>query len=1140
MFANTNPKMLNNHTNPSPIQNSLSSFGGEDRAEEKPRVPAPPPPTASFVSFRVFRGFSTAALRISAFCFLLLAFLCVGCTKEMRKNRYLARANTDFQSGQYDMAEVEYLKVLQVAPRNPVAFARLGSIYYDQGRLLRAVFFLQKAVELDPENGDLGLKLCLARFSSGHFKEAREDAQKILKKQPGQEEALIMLAETAFGQKELQDTRQQIESMRQGDKDRAGYHLARGAILLKLGQQTNVASELKKALELEPKSPAALAALGNLYWMQGDLQKAEQALKSAAELSPLRSFRKLRYAEFKLQNGSPGEAKQLFEEMTRKAPDYLPAWLSLAQLAFDEGKFEDCAAVTQKILARAPESYEGMLLDGKLKLARGEGPQAVAEFTRMTALGLGYERFPQVQYHLALGYLLAGDVPKSTAHLNQALSLNPNYTDAIVLLAELNLRKGDAAPAITSLTQLLKQQPLIPQAQFLLAAAYAAQKNLDEAAAVYRRMLLLFPKNPRVPFLLAKVLVQQNKLDEVRKFCEKAMEISPDYLAPLQMLVDLDLFGKKPDPEAALALVNQQIARRPSDPDLESALARIYLHQGEAARGEAALLKAIELAPNYKTPYQELAQFYFDSKKPQQALEKLAIFAAKTNDVMVLMQIGMIQDKLKNYPAARDTYEKLLTLDPKFSPALNNLAYTYSEHLGQVDKAIEIAERARQLLPNDPGTEDTLGWILFRKTDFPKALPLLEEAASKLPTEPEVQFHLGMVRYALGQEAPARLALEVAVPSNTEFSGKEEAQRCLAILALDPKTADAAARALLEKRAADAPDDSVALGRLAAVYDRDGAFDKAVKAFEQVLKQNPKNASALARLSEIYAGPLKNPQKALEFAKEAHAAAPEDARISQMLGHLAVQTGDYMRAATLLQEAARKLPDQPALLYDLAWACYGLGRLPEAETAMQKALKVGITNHQADAQRFLAMTAAYRDAAQRKRVASEVEQVLRADPNYIPALMVSGLLRQENGNYQQARQAYEQVLACNKLFVPAMRDLAILCSQHFPDDSKAFDLALKARESFPDDPNLAKAFGILAFRRGDYSRAVQLLKESSQKLNNDAETLYYLGMAQYRLKRPEESKQTLQKALALNLSPQLAEQAKRVLAELGKPPPKQP
>ena len=59
---------------------------------------------------------------------VLIALSGTGCTKEMRKNRYLARANSDFQSGQYDKAEVEYLNVLRVAPRNPVALARLGFI----------------------------------------------------------------------------------------------------------------------------------------------------------------------------------------------------------------------------------------------------------------------------------------------------------------------------------------------------------------------------------------------------------------------------------------------------------------------------------------------------------------------------------------------------------------------------------------------------------------------------------------------------------------------------------------------------------------------------------------------------------------------------------------------------------------------------------------------------------------------------------------------------------------------------------------------------------------------------------------------------------------------------------------------------
>src|ERR1017187_3651153 len=118
----------------------------------------------------------------------------------MRKNRYLARANSDFKSGQYDKAEVEYLKVLRVAPRNPVALARLGFIYYDQGRGLRAPSALQRAAPLAPEH-------------------------------PVQEQALTMLAEAAFSRQDVQDTLQQIEGVRQGDKDRAGYRRARATLL---------------------------------------------------------------------------------------------------------------------------------------------------------------------------------------------------------------------------------------------------------------------------------------------------------------------------------------------------------------------------------------------------------------------------------------------------------------------------------------------------------------------------------------------------------------------------------------------------------------------------------------------------------------------------------------------------------------------------------------------------------------------------------------------------------------------------------------------------------------------------------------------------------------------------------------------
>src|SRR5262249_44476345 len=156
--------------------------------------------------------------------------------------------------------------------------------------------------------------------------------------------------------------------------------------------------------------------------------------------------------------------------------------------------------------------------------------------------------------------------------------------------------------------------------------------------------------------------------------------------------------------------------------------------------------------------------------------------------------LAAIQELSKHYAAARDAYEQLLTLAPNLFPALNNLAVIYSEQLGEVDKGYALAQKARDASPNEPHGADTLGWIMYKKADYRNALPLLQEAAGKLPDLPEVQFHLGMTQYMVGQDQPARAALQKAVDAPTDFPGKDEARARLAILAIDPSTADSSAR----------------------------------------------------------------------------------------------------------------------------------------------------------------------------------------------------------------------------------------------------------------------------------------------------------------------------------------------------------
>jgi tetratricopeptide (TPR) repeat protein len=1101
-------------------------------------------------------------LRLSRYLTALVALALVtlaggGCTKEMRKNRHLSRGNGDFELRRYDQAEIEYLKVLQVAPLYPVAIRQLGIIYLEQGKLPRAHAFLLKAAELEPQNIETHLKLSMSYLSLRDFKKAAQEAAWVLAKQPGRDQALELLAESAATPKTIQETQEQIENLRRADQDRAAYHVAFGILWARAREPAKAEAELKKALDMDPKSSAALSVIGGIYWSRNDLTNAEQALKSAAQLSPLRSPARLKYAEFKVQTGAAGEAKKALEEITRNAPDCLPAWNFLAQLALSEKKYDECKTILQRVLARDSSNYDALFLSGTLQLEKGAAAQAVAEFTRLSNL---YDRSPQVQYHLARAHLLNGDTAKAMLCLKKAITADPNFADAILLRANLSIRQGDAAEAIASLTELVKRQPQIPQAHLLLANAYLVQKDPDQAEAVCRRMREIFPKSPEVTLLLGSLLVRQNKRSEARQAFQQSLELFPDYLPVLEQIVDLDLGDRQF--ATATDRVQKQIDKHPAIPETWLLLAKIHIAQArgyvetenqkstdlprgklrladvkdaqaDVTQAEAALLKAIDLNPGLTTPYLMLADLYVASGKQQQALERLNSLLVKTNDLIALMQVGILQDSQTNYPAARDAYEKLLTLNPNFSPALNNLAYLYLERFGQPEKAYQMSERARQLLPYNPATADTLGWILFKRGEFPRAIGLLEESAAKLPTDPEIQYHLGMTHYMLGDEAPARLALQQAAQHPKDFPGKATARGRLAILSIDVNTADAAAVSLLEKELRETPQDPVALLRLGGIEERDGAANKAAESYQAALKFNPQNSQIMLKLAQLYSSStLSDPQKALSLAKAAHDLAPDNAQISSLLGRLAYQTGDYKWAVSLLQESSRRLPTNPEVSYDLAWAYYSLGRVPEAVSKMQSAAQAGPSFANAEqAGRFLATVAAANDPLQANRLVDDVQKTLRNDPNYVPGLIVSAVLQRTRGDYQLAAKFYDQALAHYPLFTPAARDLAILCFERLGDDQKAYGLASKAREALPLDADIAKVLGVLSYRKGSYTRAVQLLKESAEVRKEDGELLYYLGMAQYRLKDKTESKAALVQALALNVQPKLAADAKRVLAE---------
>jgi Flp pilus assembly protein TadD len=1056
---------------------------------------------------------------------MLVAIAGAGCTTKLKASYHLRRANSYFDSGQYDQAVIEYKNVLRSNQQNALAWSRLGVIYFEQGRLGEAAQILVRAQQLATNNLEVRLKLGTIYLGAGKLKEARDEASFVLDKNSRDAQAPILLAEAA-ATNQVAETRLRLQKMSQSGET-APLEVALGALSFRQGDLKTAEADFKRAVTLDPKFSDAYSALGNLYVTQKDLKQADLAFKTAADLAPPRSGKALQYAQFKIVTGDSAAGKQLLEEIVKKTPDYLPAWIALAQLAAADKKYADGVTLLGNVLSRDPQNLEGMLLKGRLDLQQGQTTEAINDFEGAARV---FPKVPVVHYQLALAHLANNETDKAIGNLNQALTLDPKYPDAILSLAEIQIRTGNVAPAIVSLKPLAQQQPPIVPARLLLAEAYRAQGSLDSAIQIYRELEKAYPKNPQLPFLLGTTLLRQTNNAAARAEFDQALKLAPDNLPALEQAVNLDLVEKQY--AAAQQRVQQQIGQNPKAASLQFLLAEVLVARGDTIQAESALLKAIELQPDAQQPYLMLAQLYAASNQNQKALADLqAALAKNPKDASALLLMGMIYNAEKDYKNARDAYEKFLVLVPNNGAVLNNLAYIYAENLGQLDKGYQLARHARDLAPADPAVADTLGWILYRKGQFSSALSLLRESAAKLNALPEVQFHLGMTCYMMGDEANARTAFQRALQLNGGFPETNECNQCLAVLAIDAKTAGADTRAWLEKRVASQPNDSLAVMRLAAIYQREGTVDKAIAAYEAALQANPQNVVALVNLVRLYAP--QDPQKAFNLAKAAYKLTPNDPLLTHTLGHLAFLTGDYKWSLSLLQLTAQTQPQNPEVLYDLGEAFYSAGRVPDARTAMQNALQTGAAfSRTNEAQRFLAMTDLADKPAQALAAQSQAEAILKSAPNYVPALMVKAAIAEQKPDLATAGRTYEDILSRYPDFAPAQKQLAILYAKDPNNNARAYPLAVKAREAFPGDPAVAKALGLIVYRQGDYSRAANLLQESARQRNGDAELMYYLGMAQYHLKNRAETKTALQKALELNLSGDPAVEAKRILAEL--------
>lgn len=1044
----------------------------------------------------------------------MIIAIAAGCSKEAKVANHTQKGDAFYASGDYEKARIEYLNVTRLSPTNAHAFAQIGHIFYENGMALKSAAFYSRAIELGDQSPGVRARRAVL-LAMGDRAKGEEEALAALERDPQHEEAMLLLADIAVVNNKIAEVRMKIGELRRTHGDLPVYDTAEAVLELKSRRIEEAEQLLDGVTAAHPDFAPAHLILSSIYLSRSNLVDGEAALKRAAKLSPPRSNRQMLYIDFLLKRDKEAGLAKI-DEVLERAPDYVPARLRLAQLALADKDYETVTREVGSIISRDPQNIESRQLQAQMYLATRELDKAqdiMSDLVRM------YPGAAQLWYQAALTSIAKNDAGRSLREVEKAYELNPKLPQAMLLRGRLLMAGGRFSDVIESTQRFITESPRYPPAYLQLADAFIRSDQSDEALAVYRDYESKFEKDPRGAHLQGLVLLRQEKSGDAVGAFERALIASPLYFPSIEQLALIDLQAEKFD-EAA-ARVSKYLAENPDSAAGHYLMGRVHLAAENYQEAEKQFEAAIESNPQLENAYFALVQIYSETDRKAEAKIKLeSLLREKPTDRKALMTLGIMLTEEKDYQGAADRYEVLLSSDAGFFPALNNLAYIYSEHLSDLDRAYELARKAQQLEPEDPKVGDTLGWILYHRKEYPLALVHLEESAAKLPEVAEVLYHLGMNHYRLGNvsRAAGLLANSLSLAKDDE-KWRSDARAGLDVLELDVSNADASVLSRLEELSGERPDDAVVLTRLAQVQEALGNDPAALENYLEAGRLAPSAVDPMIGQARIRLarGEL---NQALALARKARAAS-EEPNVALEIGRVAFAAKDHAYAYALLKDAVEPVDAGPDALMVFAEAAVAVGQLGAAEAACERALRLGDGNRTEASLKLRQIGLARARAINVAGAGGVGDGVL--------GRFIASRLKAAAGSSGEAIAGYQAILNEFPHFSPAMKQLAIELVKNPATIGEAEKWAREARLVMPGDAELSKVLGEAAFAKEDYRYAAEVLNSAARTIGDDPGLFLLLARSQEELKQVAQAKDSIKRASALPLS----EDQKKEAAEIS-------
>lgn len=425
----------------------------------------------------------------------------------------------------------------------------------------------------------------------------------------------------------------------------------------------------------------------------------------------------------------------------------------------------------------------------------------------------------------------------------------PRLAAALLLVGGL----GVAAPAAWA-----QQEEGAAYYEFLLARYLESQGDSRGALRALERAAVADPQSAEVRAEIASFHLRRNERTDAEEAAQAALVLDPNNIEANRVLGQIYASmaeGARPGSadgmrylRDAITHFERVVAGSPGvDAQLQFALGRLYMANGEPAKAIQTLARVVDQNPGSAAARLSLAQAYAATSDLNRAIAMLDEIVDV--EPRVAATLGEYLERAGRFQQAADAYTLALRVRPEDRELkVRRVAVLYN--VKAFGRAADLAAEARRQHPDDLRFPRLEARARFDAGQREEAITGLEAVAEAFPRDHATQFALVDLYHEgrRGQDAERVLRqildAEPSNPNALNYLGY--------LLALRGERLDEAIS--LVRRALDAdPDNGAYLDSLGWAYFRRGDLDQAETYLTAAAERLPRNAEVLDHLGDLHA-----------------------------------------------------------------------------------------------------------------------------------------------------------------------------------------------------------------------------------------------------------------------------------------------